>query len=55
MSRKESCKSLMLKFFGPNTAAQVDSMNEDEVLEKCRKKTLVFLGEDKAKEFDCVT
>ena len=52
MSKKEQCKAIMLKNFGPNTAAQVDSMNEDEVLEKCRKKTLAFLGEDKAKEFD---
>lgn len=42
----------MLKFFGPNTAAQVDAMGEDDCIEKCKKKTLAFLGEDKAKEFD---
>ena len=42
----------MKKFFGEATAATVDSMTEEECVEKCRAKVVGFLGEDKAKEFD---
>lgn len=42
----------MLEMFGPNTANQVDNMSEDDCVAKCRAKTLAFLGEDKAKQFD---
>ncbi len=42
----------MSKFFGPASAASVDSMGEDECVAKCRAKVKSFLGEDKAKEFD---
>jgi hypothetical protein len=52
MSKKEQCKELMVKFFGPATGSLVDEMNEDEVVEKCRAKAAAFLGEDAAKEFD---
>jgi len=51
-SRKEQCKELMQKFFGPATANLVDTMNEDDCVGKCREKVRVFLGEEKAKEFD---
>ncbi|MGM5484628.1 MAG: hypothetical protein ACQEP1_02030 [Nanobdellota archaeon] len=54
MSKKEKCKELMTKFFGPASAAQVDSMGEDECVEKCRSKVAGFLGEEKAKEFDSI-
>ena len=52
MSKKEKCKELMIKFFGPATANLVDGMSEEEVVQKCREKVASFLGEDKAKEFD---
>ena len=52
MSKKEKCKELMLKFFGPASAELVDFMTEDDVVEKCRAKVLSMLGEEKAKEFD---
>ena len=52
MSKKDQCKVLMSKFFGPASAALVDSMSEDECVAKCRTKVKGFLGEEKAKEFD---
>lgn len=52
MSKKDQCKELMGKFFGPASAAQVDSMSEEECVAKCRTKVAGFLGEEKAKEFD---
>ncbi|MFH2020304.1 MAG: hypothetical protein ABIJ34_02755 [archaeon] len=52
LSKKDSCKQLMGKFFGPASAALVDSMSEEECVAKCRAKVAGFLGEDKAKEFD---
>ena len=52
MSKKDECKELMKKFFGPSTAALVDSMSEDDCVEKCKAKVKGFLGEEKAKEFD---
>ena len=52
MSKKEQCKQLMAHFFGPATANIVDSMSEEECVQKCRDKVKAFLGEDKAKEFD---
>ncbi len=54
MTKKDRCKELMSKFFGPATANLVDSMSEDEVVAKCRAKVKAFLGEDKAKEFDSI-
>lgn len=50
--KKDRCKELMGKFFGPASANLVDSMDESEVVQKCRTKVANFLGEDKAKEFD---
>ncbi|MBN1157090.1 hypothetical protein JXA85_05705 [Candidatus Woesearchaeota archaeon] len=54
MGKKEKCKELMSKFFGPATANLVDSMTEEEVVQKCKEKVAAFLGEDKAKEFDSI-
>ncbi|MBR9676034.1 hypothetical protein GOV05_03430 [Candidatus Woesearchaeota archaeon] len=55
MSRKDQCKQLMSKFFGPSTAAMVDKMSEENCVSECRNKVKSFLGEEKAKEFDTVT
>jgi hypothetical protein len=52
LGKKEQCKNLMLKFFGPATANMVDSMSEDDCVAKCKQKVTVMLGADKAKEFD---
>lgn len=52
MSKKDNCKEVMNKLFGPATAKWVDSLSEDECVAKCRAKTAGFLGEEKAKEFD---
>ncbi|MBN1793128.1 hypothetical protein JW826_05585 [Candidatus Woesearchaeota archaeon] len=54
MSKKEQCKALMTKFFGPASAALVDSMGEDDCVDKCKTKVTAFLGAEKAKEFDSV-
>jgi hypothetical protein len=54
MSKKEKCKVIMERLFGPATAALVDNMEEDEVVDTCKKKVTAMLGEDKAKEFDSV-
>lgn len=52
MTKKDQCKTLMAKFFGPATAAAVDSMSEQDCVEKCKAKVKGFLGDEKAKEFD---
>lgn len=52
MSKKEKCKELMLKFFGPASAQVVDYMNENECVQKCREKVAGLLGAEKAKVFD---
>jgi hypothetical protein len=52
MSKKEQCKEIMGKLFGPNSAKLVDNMDESIVVETCRKKVFAMLGPDKAKEFD---
>lgn len=52
MGKKEKCKELMLKFFGPASAALVDNMSEEDCVQLCRKKVVGLLGEEKAKEFD---
>jgi len=54
MSRKDKCKELMAKFFGPATAGMVDSMSEEDCVGKCREKVKGFLGEEKAKVFDTI-
>lgn len=53
-SRKDRCKQLMAKFFGPATASIVDEMSEEDCVQKCRAKVQAFLGEEKAKEFDSI-
>ncbi len=52
MSKKEKCKEIMLKFFGPNSAKMVDQMKEEECVSICRQKVSAFLGNEKAKVFD---
>lgn len=52
LSKKDKCKDLMAKFFGPATANMVDTMSEEECVEKCKKRVEAFLGEEAAKEFD---
>jgi hypothetical protein len=54
VSKKDQCKELMRKFFGPATANMVDAMSEDDCVAKCREKVKGFLGEEKAKAFDDV-
>jgi len=54
MSKKDKCKELMTKFFGPATAAKVDAMSEDTCVDECKKIVTGFLGADKAKEFDSI-
>lgn len=54
MTKKEKCKELMAKFFGPATATAVDAMSEEECVAKCREKVKGFLGEEKAKVFDSI-
>ena len=55
MSKKDKCKELMTKFFGPASATLVDNMSEEECVSQCREKVKAFLGEEKAKEFDDVS
>ena len=55
MSKKDQCKVLMAKFFGPATAAMVDKMTEEECVSQCKTKVKAFLGEEKAKEFDNIS
>ena len=54
MDRKEKCKQIMLKYFGPNSAKLVDSMKEEECLSICKQKVYGFLGPEKAKVFDSI-
>ena len=52
MTKKEKCKEIMLRLFGPATARKVDDMTEENCVEKCRKITKDFLGEKQAAQFD---
>ncbi|MCL7412456.1 MAG: hypothetical protein M8353_02435 [ANME-2 cluster archaeon] len=52
MSKKDKCKALMAKFFGPASAKVVDNMSEEECVAICRSKVKGLLGEQKATEFD---
>ena len=52
MSKKEQCKEIMTKLFGPATANLVDSMTEEDCVQKCKEKVTSFLGAEKAKVFD---
>ena len=54
MTKKDQCKELMAKFFGPASAAQVDNMGEDDCVAKCKSKVKGFLGEEKSKVFDTI-
>jgi hypothetical protein len=51
-TKKEKCKEIMARLFGPASANLVDSLSEEEVVQKCREKVLMFISEEKAKEFD---
>ena len=52
MSKKEKCKEIMGKLFGPASATLVDTMSEDDCVQKCREKVSALLGEEKANLFD---
>jgi monoamine oxidase len=52
MSRKDQCKVLMTKFFGPHVAKVVDSMSEEDCVAKCKARVRGFLGDEAASEFD---
>jgi hypothetical protein len=54
MSKKDQCKAMMTKLFGPASAAAVDAMTEDNCVATCKAKVAGFLGEDKAKDFDSI-
>jgi monoamine oxidase len=55
MSKKDQCKMLMTKFFGPQVAKVVDSMSEEECVAKCKARVKGFLGDEQAREFDSIT
>ena len=50
MGKKDECKKLMAKFFGPASAAQVDDMGEEECVAKCKAKVAGMIGSDAAKD-----
>ena len=52
--KKDQCKEIMVKLFGPATARLVESMKEEECVVICRQKAKGLLGEDSAKLFDAV-
>lgn len=54
MSKKDQCKEIMGRIFGPATANLVNAMSEEECVDKCKQKASAMLGPDKAKEFDKV-
>lgn len=54
MSKKEECKEVMSKLFGPAAATQVDRMSEEDCVALCRKKVEGFLGSEKARLFDSI-
>ena len=54
MTKKEKCKELMLKLFGPATAKTVDNMTEADCVAKCKEKVIAFHGEEAAREFDTI-
>lgn len=51
MDKKEKCKEIMAKLFGPASAEQVDDM-EGDIVAQCRAKVAMLLGEEAAKQFD---
>jgi hypothetical protein len=55
MSKKDRCKEIMGRLFGPATANLVDNMDEATVVETCKKKVSAMLGADKTKEFDKIS
>jgi hypothetical protein len=55
MSKKDQCKEIMGKLFGPNTAKLVERMDEKTVVETCKKKVIALLGAEKAKLFDHIS
>ena len=52
MSEKDKCKKIMSNFFGPATEKMVDYMTEEDCFDRCRERVRVFMGEEKAEEFD---
>lgn len=54
MSKKDQCKEIMSRLFGPSTANKVDEMSEEDCVDKCKSMVSGFLGSEKAAEFDSV-
>jgi hypothetical protein len=55
MGKKEMCKEIMTRLLGPNAAAQVDEMDEDNCISKCKEIVSQFLGDSVAdREFNSV-
>jgi len=53
MTKKEECKALMAKFFGPATANLVENfMTENDCVDKCKRKVGALLGPEFASAFD---
>jgi len=50
MNKKEKCKEIMLKIFGPASAKLVDGMDEEMVVNTCYAKVSGFFGIVKADE-----
>lgn len=53
-TKKEQCKEIMGKLFGPATAGTIEAMSEDDCVDKCKAKVKAFLGEEKAALFDAI-
>lgn len=54
MTKKEKCAEIMKQLFGPATANLVNSMPEEECVQKCKTKVDALLGAEKAKLFDAI-
>ena len=54
MSKKDQCKEIMGRLFGPATADLVDTMSDDDCVARCRQKVETMLGPELGKEFDGV-
>jgi hypothetical protein len=50
----EKCKAIMLEYFGPASANNVENMgdSEDAIISSCRHKVSSLIGQEKAKAFD---
>ena len=54
MTKKERCKEILAKLFGPASTIIVDDMTEEDCVERCKIKVTAFLGQEQAREFDSI-